>query len=373
MEYQPNKPGVTELYALEMSRALKKEGCRVVLVFASTPCKELKEKYIASGATIETLSKAVSSDYEMFTDLKRLIKKYKPHILHTRHRTIFTFLPLFLWLFGAKNIVLHQVTAWELGHLKKKNIIKRTLLCLRNKLACWPLTRIVVISKHVKQCVIESSGTRERKIKLIYNGINLEKYKTEKFGDNDITGRDKNLRYISTIGAARPGKGLNYFLDACQKINMVDQKVRFFFVSYGGSDDSYKKRSEELGISDKVSFLQNISDAERIFNLSSVFVCPTTMEEAFGAVITEAMACRVPVVASRVGGIPEIIVDGETGVLVNPKDADAIAKSCLRILNDNDLKEKMGTAARKRVEDLFDLKRAVRETIDLYQEIMCSV
>ena len=80
----------------------------------------------------------------------------------------------------------------------------------------------------------------------------------------------------------------------------------------------------------------------------------------------EAMACGVPVVATKVGGIPEIVVDGETGILVNPKDSSAIAKSCLKILNDNKLREKMGIAARRRVEELFDQKKMTASNCRLH-------
>ncbi len=88
------------------------------------------------------------------------------------------------------------------------------------------------------------------------------------------------------------------------------------------------------------------------------------------SVVLDAMACRVPVVATRVGGTPEMVVDGETAVLVDPEHADAIAKSCLTFLNHYELGKNLGNARRKRVEDLFDQKRMVRETIELYQEII---
>ncbi len=370
IEYQPNKLGFTEMYALQMARALQNEGCRVILVFPSLPFEDLRKEYIASGAIVDALSAAHSSDYTKLIDLRRLLWKYRPHILHTRHRYNFTFLPLLLRLCGAKRIILSQEHAWELGAMRNKNPLKRSFIYLRNRLTCWPLDRVIPVSEYVKKCVLESRGIREERIKVIYNGIDLGRYQMRGCEATDGRNGDGDKRYVSTIGWANPVKGLSYFLEACQTISRVEPRMRFFFVTYGGSDNVYRERAKKLGISDKVIFLQDINDTERIYNVSSVFVCPSTWQEPFGAVIAEAMACGVPVVATKVGGIPEIVVDGETGMLVDPKNADAIAKACLKILKDTKLRENMGIAGRKRVEDLFDQKRMVRETIELYQEII---
>ncbi len=370
IEYQPNKLGFTEMYALQMVRALRKEGCRVILVFPSLPFEVLRKEYITSGGIVEALSPGHSSDFTKLKDLRRLLKNYRPDIVHTRHLYNFTLLPLLLRLCGAKRIIFSQEHAWEVGSMRKKNPLKRNLIYLRNKLTCWPLDRVVPVSDYVKRCVLESRGIREKRIRLIYNGIDLGKY--EMSGCEGTVGRNGNgdIRYVSTISWINPVKGLRYFLDACQRMGTVEPTLRFLFVTYGGSDDTYREQARGLGISDKVIFLQHINDTERIYNLSSVFVCPSTCQEAFGAVIAEAMACGVPVVATKVGGIPEIVVDGKTGMLVDPKDADAIAKACLTILKDTKLRENMGNAGRRRVEDLFDQKRMVKETIELYQEII---
>jgi glycosyltransferase involved in cell wall biosynthesis len=370
IEYQPNKLGFTEMYALQMVRALRKEGCRVILVFPSLPFEDLRKQYVASGAIVEALSAAQSSDYTKLKDLRRLLRGYRPDILHTRHRYNFTFLPLLLRLCGARRIILSQEHAWEVGAMRKKNPLKRNLIYLRNRLTCWPLDRVVPVSEYVKRCVLESRGIREEKIKVIYNGIDLGRYEMRGCGATDGRNGDEDIRYVSTISWINPVKGLSYFLEACQTISRIDPRMRFFFVTYGGNDDIYREQARELGILDKVVFLQHINDTERIYSLSTVFVCPSICQEAFGAVIAEAMACGVPVVATKVGGIPEIVVDGETGMLVDPKDADAIAQSCLKILSDNELRENMAIAGRRRVEDLFDQKRMVRETIELYQEII---
>lgn len=370
IEYQPNKLGFTEMYALQMVRALHKEGCRVILVFPSLPFEDLRKEYITSGAIVETLTGAQSSDYIKLKDLRRLLSKYRPDILHTRHRYNFTFLPLLLKLCGAKRIILSQEHAWQIGAMRKKNPLKRNLIYLRNRLTCWPLDRVVPVSEYVKKCVLESQGIKQEHIKVIYNGIDLGKYETWESEPSDGRNGDGDIRYVSTISWVNPAKGLGYFLEACQKMSTVDPRTRFFFVTYGGSDHVYREKARELGIFDKVIFLQYINDTERIYNLSTVIVCPSLVQDSLPSVVLEAMACQVPVVATRVGGIPEMVVDGETGILVDPEDADAIAKSCLKILNDNELRKNMGIAGRKRVEDLFDQKRMVRETIELYKEVI---
>ncbi len=370
IEYQPNKLGFTEMFALQMVRALRKQDCRVILVFPSLPFENLRMEYIASGAIVEALSAAQSSDYTKLKDLRTLLRKYRPDILHTRHRYNFTFLPFLLKLCGAKRIVLSQEHAWQVGAMRKKNPLKRNLIYLRNRLTCWPLDRVVPVSEYVKRCVLESRGITEDRIRVIYNGIDLEKYHMRRSEAGEGRNGDGDIRYVSTISWINPVKGLSYFLEACQKMSSADPRVRFFFVTYGGNDNVYREMARELGIFDKVEFLQYIDNTERIYNLSNVIVCPSVVQDSLPSVVLEAMACRVPVVATRVGGIPEMVVDGETGILVNPRDADALANACLRILKDSKLRENMGISGRKRVEDLFDQKRMVREIIELYQEII---
>ena len=123
---------------------------------------------------------------------------------------------------------------------------------------------------------------------------------------------------------------------------------------------------------DKVKFLQNINNTEKIYSMSSIFVCPSIWQEAFGAVIPEAMACGIPVVATRVGGIPEIVIDKVTGILVPPGDSEAIADACINILNNDKLIFYMTKEAKKRVKDLFDQKIMVRETINLYRQVITA-
>ncbi|HET6279098.1 MAG TPA: glycosyltransferase family 4 protein, partial [Candidatus Polarisedimenticolia bacterium] len=100
-----------------------------------------------------------------------------------------------------------------------------------------------------------------------------------------------------------------------------------------------------------------------------LFVQPS-LWEGFGVTLLEAMAAGLPIVASRVGGIPEIVRDGETGCLVPPGDADALAEECLRLLHHPDLAARMGDAGRTRLEEQFGIDRLVGETATLYRELL---
>jgi len=118
-----------------------------------------------------------------------------------------------------------------------------------------------------------------------------------------------------------------------------------------------------------VRLLGKRDDVHEILGASDLFVCPSVWDEALGYVILEAMAVGLPAVASRVGGIPEVVAEGETGLLVPPRDPGALAAAIDQLLADPAARERMGRAARRAVEARFSLDQAIDRTIALYQEL----
>jgi starch synthase len=110
-----------------------------------------------------------------------------------------------------------------------------------------------------------------------------------------------------------------------------------------------------------------VDEVVQLYSHAAVFVCPS-IYEPFGLINLEAMACSTPVVASRVGGIPEVVVDGETGLLVEPGDPAALAAALRRVLDDPARAARMGEAGRRRVEAHFSWDRIADRTLEVYQQ-----
>ena len=133
-----------------------------------------------------------------------------------------------------------------------------------------------------------------------------------------------------------------------------------------------KARVEELGIEQKVTFTGFRSDSEALMKSFDVFCLPS-ISEGLSSAILVAMASRLPIVATRAGGIPELVIDGETGILVPPDDAEQLAVGLCKVLESPQLREKMGCAGRHRIEETFTLDRKLNETEKLYFSMLASV
>jgi glycosyltransferase involved in cell wall biosynthesis len=124
-----------------------------------------------------------------------------------------------------------------------------------------------------------------------------------------------------------------------------------------------------LGLEPYVRFAGFRRDIQRLLAGSDVMVLPSHWE-GFGLVLLEAMEAGIPVVATRVGAIPEVVAEGETGLIVPPRDPDALAAAMARLLGNPDTARKMGAAGRRRLETVFTMERAVRAHEDLYEELL---
>ncbi|MBM3249030.1 MAG: lipopolysaccharide heptosyltransferase II, partial [Candidatus Omnitrophica bacterium] len=170
-----------------------------------------------------------------------------------------------------------------------------------------------------------------------------------------------------------PLKGHAYFLKAIAKIIRSMPYLKVWIV--GDAPESKQIYREEvqtlarrLGISHCVQFLGNRKDIPQIISKLNIVVLSTVTEEAFGRVIIEAQACGTPVVATRVGGVVDVVEDGVTGLLVPPKDPDAMAAAILKLLKDKALVEKLTLNARKNVEENFIIEKMSSQTLAAYEE-----
>ena len=148
--------------------------------------------------------------------------------------------------------------------------------------------------------------------------------------------------------------------------------LRLEFAGSGPAEDELRTQCRELGVAEKVTFLGWQQDLESVFRRWDVFCLPS-LEEGFGLAALEAMASGLPVIATSVGGLPEIVEDGVTGCLVPPSDPRALAASLRKLLHDGALRQAMGASAHRRVTDHFSVDRMVRNVAILYDSLLAPV
>lgn len=230
----------------------------------------------------------------------------------------------------------------------------------------------IVPSSTVGKRMAEDFGVPFENLRLIPRSVDLERYMLK-----DPPPASKKDFLIAVVGRITPIKGQLYFLKAMTRVLRDFPETKAWIV--GGispGKDNYMEELEvwrrRLGLAEAVTFLGNRRDIPEILRRSDLLVMPSVAEESFGRVIVEAQASGVPVVATRVGGVVEIIEDGKNGFLVHPRDDEALAEAISRILKDPALASRLVQEGRRKVEEKFSLARMAEDTLKVYEEALAS-
>jgi len=231
----------------------------------------------------------------------------------------------------------------------------------------------VAVSEAMKQKGIQKKIMRPETVSVIHNSIELEHFKAKK-KDRETEGKKKELglkpqgAVVGIVARFEAPKGLEYFLQSGVLIQKAFPQVQLLMVGDGPLRPRVEKMITHLGLTPHVILTGWREDIPQVLRVMDVF-CLSSLWESFGLAIVEAMAAEKPVVATRVEGIPEVVQDGVTGILVPPKDAQALAQAVIRLLKDPQLALKMGKAGRRRVEELFAVQKMVARYEELYEKL----
>lgn len=217
-------------------------------------------------------------------------------------------------------------------------------------------------------------GDYRDKIKVIPNGINLEEFKInlskEECRAKLSLPHDKKI--ILFFGNIVAYKGPHILLKAFSKAKAQFKDVILVFAGRGKMQDELTKLAAELGIKSDVLFTGYVDEKLKPFYYKSadIFCLPSiTMAEAFGIVNLEAMACGIPVISSKLGGIPDVVTDKETGLLVKPDDEEALADAIIFLLENEDIARKMGNNGKRKVEE-YSWKKIAEKTRKVYESLI---
>jgi glycosyltransferase involved in cell wall biosynthesis len=158
-------------------------------------------------------------------------------------------------------------------------------------------------------------------------------------------------------------------LKAAELIKQKESKVKFLIVGDGPEKSNLEKLSDELKISEDLLFPGYREDILDIINAMDIFVL-TSFHEGLPMVLLEAMGLGKPIVATKVGGIPEVITDQISGVLVKPNDPEDLAQKSLYLLQEREVREKMGSEAKRRIEESFTAERMAQRVLKIYQSMV---
>jgi len=298
--------------------------------------------------------------------LIRRILKLKPRVVHS-------YLPLatFMGALAGRlcRVPLVITSRRSLGKYQERYRALRLFDLLANKFSHC----VTVNSKSVWNDVLVRDNVDPKKLVLIYNGVDHSNFDVPREVRVELrkkTGFTHSHKVVTVVANLIPYKGHAELLDAAAAVLDQIPSSRFWLVGRDRGIEKYlKQKARELGILNRVIFAGERSDIPNILAASDILVLPSH-EEGFSNVILEAMAAGLPLVATRVGGAQEAVLDGVTGWLVQPNRPKELATKIVDLLNNPKRSKEWGERGKERVKKEFGIEKMVEEHLMLYQRVM---
>ena len=365
--YEDDGPG--RLIYSVIAKLIKYEGveCWTAALRRSGPMKEKFDALLVPTKVIK-----MKSIYQLneFKSLVEFIKSNGFDIVHTNLVRADIIGRYAAKKAGVPVIVTteHGIHTWQV----RGKIVEYFVKYLYNRTAEFT-DSIIAVSDYVKERLIES-GVPGDKIVRIYNGIDVKEFSPvsdeERYEFRRFLSQDESYHIVGGVGNLVSLKGHSYFIKAIPRILEKHPLTLFVIVGEGPLHNRLVAEVKRLGLSEKVRFLGRLSAlTARVISSMDVLVQPS-LTESFGLVVAEALGCGVPVVGTRVGGVPEIIVDGQHGFLVEPRNPDAIADKVIWLLDHKEEARTIAGRGRQYVEENFDITKTVQAYYDLYARLL---
>jgi glycosyltransferase involved in cell wall biosynthesis len=236
---------------------------------------------------------------------------------------------------------------------------------------CLPrYDRVICVSEDLYRESLDN-GVREDRCFLIENGIDLGQYsrRTDRVEAKRRLGIPAGRLVIGGVGRLSPEKGFDGLIDAVDRLVASGYDIELLIAGEGGESDRLRSLIARRGRSDRIRLLGYQADTIALYEALDVFAL-SSLREGLPNVVLEAMAMEVPVVATRVAGVPRLIEHEENGLLVDVGDTDQLGSSIARLLADGALRDRLGEAGRRTVESRFSFERRMERIGEIYDELL---
>lgn len=303
------------------------------------------------------------NDVQAIFDLLKIIRQNDISIVHTYLYSRTSFYGRIAALMARTPVII----AAEMGSPSKKSLKKR----ISDRLLARFTDQIIALSEATKSSAAEEQGVELTKITVIYPGVDVSKFtiKETKREARDALDLPHDVPIIGIVARLDPVKGHKYLLDAMLKVCHFIPSTKLMIVGIGPLEESLRRRVKQLGLSKQVMFMGMRRDIPQLLRAMDIFVLPS-LREGFGMALLEAMVMGLAVIATNVGGIPEVVDDGKTGILVPPQDSNALSEAILVLLKDEKKRHRMGMLGKERVLSHFTAQRSVSQLEALYKTLL---
>lgn len=325
----------------------------------------LADEIRALGVRVDCLNLKYLRDISALPRLIGYLREIGADLVHTQLEFSNILGNLAAWLMGLPSVsTIHVLPSLEVD--RKARLHQRAeWLALHH--FC---DHVIAVSEVAKQHHLAVSGASPARISTIHNGIDLSSFQNldrtrARIEVREEFGIPAYSNLLLTIAVLRPQKGIQYMIRAMPAILASSPDTHYLIVGAGDHQAALMDEASGMKLDRRVIFAGMRSDILRLLAGSDAFILPT-LTEALPTVLAEAMAAKLPIVASRVGGVPEMVSDGKNGYLIMPEDVDGLAEACVRLMADPARRAAMGGAGWEIVQNQFDVQQQAEQLRQLY-------
>ena len=359
----PTKWGSFERYCVHLTTYLRAQGHEHHLSFTSDASPLVRAEFEKSDVVV------VAEDFEhlgirgsvaLFIRAARL----RADIVHLHFYDVVTLFPLLAVFLPAHCFVTYHIS----GPVSNPSSIKRSVKRLFGRLVGLSLEKVFSVSENNRNKLCDDYQISQSKVMVLHNGVALEDFVAKDW----VHANPKTGLKLVCVAALIPEKGVHNAIRAVRLLKEDGLCVTLDIIGIGDFQRDLEALVGELHLEDSVTFLGQRDDIPSLLKGYDIALVPSVWEEAFGYTVIEAMAVGLPVVASRVGGIPEIIEDGVSGILVAPDSSEALKAGIERLLSEDGRLAQIGQQARSRVAAHFSIERQLKCLLDEYNKSLAQ-
>ena len=324
-------------------------------------------KVFALPSLVRRLS--FKNDLLAFISIYRLIKRIRPHIVHT-HTSKAGLLGRLAAFLARVPVIIHTPHG-HVFHSYYGPFMTRIFI-IAERILSLMTDKITALTDRERDEHLEQGVASIEKYVIIHSGVMLQQIMNTNI---DVeTGKKEfdipqNSNVIGVVGRLVPIKGHKYLVSAAKRIIKEFGNTVFVFVGDGYLEARLQRQAESLGVRKNIIFAGWRNDVIKILGLFDVLVLPS-LNEGMGKVLIEGMALGKPIVASSVGGIIDLVKNGDNGILVPPRDSDALAEAILKLIRNKNLTQELGKNGKSKVYPEYDTFVMIRQIEDLYERLL---
>jgi len=370
-DYKPNTGGIAE-HTYQIAKHIAKKGHNVTVLSSKlNSCEEFDK--MQSFKTYRVFSLSFLKNILLFFYLGYFVLRFRINLVYNAVWNPCGIISCFLsFALNFRYVVV--------AHGSELYSIKLPWQTLKERLKIW-LKRVIqpkvynhafkvfAVSNYIKK-KLEKAGVDSKKILVFNNGVSLEEFETEQVDEEIINKYNlKGKKIILIVSRLVARKGHDMIIRTLPKVLEKVPNAIYLIAGDGSRRSFLEDLTTRFNLEDNVIFLGFVPHKHlpRLYNSCDVFIM-ASREEGFGIVFLEANACKKPVIGGRSGGIPDAIIDGETGLLVDPQDPNDIAKGLIKILTNKRLAKKMGENGYNRVKRELTWDKIVSRMMEIVQE-----